>query len=327
MRTGAAAGHAGYFHEAAFYRSDDELLDIVVPFLRDGVAAGEPTIVTFAERNAELVRSALPGDCGVRFLAGADQYARPASCIRAYRSLFAREVAAGAGQIRVVGDVPHPGLGMPWHGWARYEAAINHAYDQFPIWGMCPYDTRITPDDVLAEVARTHPHVATPDGVHRRNGDFQDPAAFLAQRAAAPPDPLQARPPALVLRDPSPADARHAVAALAADPPLPAGAPEDLALAVSEVVTNALEHGGRPCSLRAWRNADRVVVVVHDRGPGPADPFAGLMPAAHAGSLDGGFGLWIASLVCDEVAFTTGPDGFTACLVVGRPHVPAPVGG
>ena len=34
MRTGAAAGHRGYFHETAFYSSAEEFLAIVVPFDR-----------------------------------------------------------------------------------------------------------------------------------------------------------------------------------------------------------------------------------------------------------------------------------------------------
>jgi hypothetical protein len=40
VRTGAAAGHRGYFHETAFYSSDEEFLAIVVPFL-EGSDAGD----------------------------------------------------------------------------------------------------------------------------------------------------------------------------------------------------------------------------------------------------------------------------------------------
>ena len=50
MRSGAAAGHPGYFHETAFYGSDDEFVDIVAPFVRDGIAAGEPTVVACGPR-------------------------------------------------------------------------------------------------------------------------------------------------------------------------------------------------------------------------------------------------------------------------------------
>jgi hypothetical protein len=72
LRTGAAAGHRGYFHEAVCYDSADHLLAVVVPFLLGGVAAGEPTVVSLGERNAALVRAALPADSGVEFLTGGD---------------------------------------------------------------------------------------------------------------------------------------------------------------------------------------------------------------------------------------------------------------
>ena len=51
-----------------------------------------------------------------------------------------------------------------WDWWCRYESAVNDAYDEFPLWGLCTYDTRTTPAAVLADVARTHPTFVTADG-------------------------------------------------------------------------------------------------------------------------------------------------------------------
>lgn len=159
MRSGAAAGHRGYFHETAFYDSDDEFLALIVPFFTDGLAAGEPVVSAFAPANQQLVRDAFGPGTGICYLGGETQYLRPAGAIRRYRDLFAGYVAEGARQIRVAGDVPHPGTGASWDWWARYEATVNHAYDDFPVWGICPYDTRTAPEHVLADVRRTHPHV------------------------------------------------------------------------------------------------------------------------------------------------------------------------
>ena len=69
MRTGAAAGHHCYLHEAVYYGSDQELLDVAVPFLQGGIEAGEPTLVGFGAANTHLVRAALP-NAPIRFLAG-----------------------------------------------------------------------------------------------------------------------------------------------------------------------------------------------------------------------------------------------------------------
>jgi hypothetical protein len=45
MRTGAARGHTGHFHEAGFYRSDAEFGALIVPFAEEGIAVGEPVIL------------------------------------------------------------------------------------------------------------------------------------------------------------------------------------------------------------------------------------------------------------------------------------------
>ncbi|OZV83984.1 transcriptional regulator [Micromonospora echinospora] len=318
MRTGAAAGHLGYFHEAVCYDSDEDLVAVVLPFLLSGIAAGEPTLVSLNERRSELVRSALPADSAVRFLDGGDIYSRPAAAIRSYRQMLADHVAAGAGQIRIVGEVPAAGLNSTWDWWARYESAINHAYDEFPLWSMCVYDRRVTPAPVLADVLRTHPRVALPDGRRLTSGTYTDPLVYLTEPRPARPDPIQYTPPLVELVGPTPARARAAV--YDADRGhLPPDDVENLVVAVSETVTNALRHGREPVTLRLWSGPDRIVVSVHDGGEGPKDPFAGLLPAGDG--TNGGLGLWITHQSCNHVAMHRGPDGFTVRLTGGNAHV------
>jgi hypothetical protein len=156
---GARTDGSGYLHEAVLYDSDEEFLGVVVPFLQEGVAVGEPCLVALGASSTRLVRAAVGNTSGLTFLD--DRYDRPASVIRSNRDLFAAHVADGASRIRVASEVPHPGVGAPWDGWARYEAAVNDGYAEFPLWGLCAYDTRITPASVLDDVARTHPHLAT----------------------------------------------------------------------------------------------------------------------------------------------------------------------
>jgi anti-sigma regulatory factor (Ser/Thr protein kinase) len=311
MRSGAAAGHTGYFHEAAFYSSDEELLDLVVPFLEAGIAAGEPTLMAFGPANEELVRSAMDLS-GVTVLPGHEQYLRPAVAIRNYQEALAGYVAEGAQQIRAVGDVPHPGYGEPWDWWSRYEAVINRAYDDFPIWGLCPYDTRIAPEHVLADVLHTHPNLATADGRHVRNDEYQDPLGFLPPWREAPrPEPDG--PPQAELTDPSAAEARQAVRVALARTTIDPERAEDFVMAVSETVTNAFVHGKPPLRLRIWREPDRAVVTVTDAGDGPADPFAGLVAARESRSA--GVGLWMAHQICRHVALYGDDEGFVVRLV------------
>lgn len=317
MRTGAAAGHDGYYHEAVCYNSDEELLAVVVPFLLGGVAAGEPTLVSFGERNSALLRAALPADSGVSFLSGGDVYCRPSAAIRSYRQMLAAHVADGAGQIRIVGELPPAVFGATWDWWARYESAINDAYDAFPLWSMCAYDTRITPAPVLDDVARTHPRFATADGRHLPSEAYTEPRAYLSENRPIALDPLQRTPPIIELINPSAARARRAVRE-ADRGRLPADEVEDLVLAVSEVVSNAHRHGRMPIRVHFWTGHDRIVVTVSDGGTGPEDPFAGLLPASN-GSVTG-HGLWITYQSCNHVAMNRGSDAFTLRLTAGNPH-------
>lgn len=315
VRTGAAAGHRGHFHEAVWYSTDDELLAVVVPFLLGGAEAGEPTVVALGTRAAGLVRDALPAGAAVDYLAGDDMYVRPASAIRSYRRLLADHVAGGARQIRVVGELAE--FGRTWDWWARYESAVNHAYDDFPLWSMCAYDARITPAVVLEDVARTHPRFAVPGGGRVPSPSYVEPDAFLGEPRPPVPDPLQAGPPVVELVDPTPFQARRAVHDVDRGQ-LPRIDVDYLVVAVSETVTNALRYGRPPVVLRAWAGEDRIVVTVGDRGEGPQNPFAGLLPAAD--DAPGGRGLWITHQACSHVVAGRTAEGWTIRLTAGNPH-------
>lgn len=318
MRTGAACGHRGYYHETAFYRSDDELRAIVVPFALDGLAAGEPTVLAFGPHNTDVVGRALGDRPGLTVLIADLQYARPAVTIRTYRELFATLVAEGATQIRVVGDVPHPGTGASWDAWVRYEAIVNEAFDEFPIWGLCPYDLRVTPDDVIADVVRTHPHIATVDGGHHRNDRFEEPHGFLRSRPQPGTDPVELTPADETLVDPSPTAVRRAAQAAARSAGLATDDAEGLVLSLSELAANAARHGRPPVTARLWGAPGRVTATITDTGPGPADPAVGLLPTRGELGL-GGRGLWIAHQLCRDVALRRDDDGFTVRLTAGAP--------
>jgi anti-sigma regulatory factor (Ser/Thr protein kinase) len=248
----------------------------------------------------------------IRFLPGADQYARPARAIREYQHLFTELVRDGAEQIRVVGDVPHPGTGGRWDEWVRYEAAVNRAYDSFPVWGMCPYDTRTAPADVLDDVWATHPHVATVDG-HLANPRYRDPAGVVRGR---PPAPLATGVPAGALASPTAADARRAARAAGQTAALDPVRLSDLVLIASELVTNAHVHGRSPVTMELWTTPGRVLLAVTDAGPGPDDPLAGLQDP---GLTPDGRGLWLTHQLADEVAHHVTPYGFTISAAVSAP--------
>lgn len=312
MSTGVRAGHT---HEALLYRSDEEFLDRTVPFLRDGLAAGEPTVVSLGEERGALLRDGLGDDAArVSFLSGGAQYHRPSSAIDAYRDLLSRHVLAGAPQVRVLGELPAEATVATWSWWARYEAAVNLAYDAFPVRTMCSYDARTVRGEVLDDVRSTHPYLSTPTG-SAVNPDFVAAEEFLA-RPAGGVDPLEATPPSAELVDPQPAAARSAAREAGGASGCTAAEVRDFVAAVSEAVTNALQHGRPPVQLRLWAAADRLVATVTDQGTGPSDPLAGLVRDT-AGARQG-VGLWMAHQSCDHVVLGNDPDAFTVRLVVGE---------
>ena len=191
----------------------------------------------------------------------------------------------------------------------RYEAAVNTVWDDFPVWGLCLYDTANSPAVVLDAAERTHPRIVSPSGTRRANGRFQQLADFQALPPV--PDPLEQTTPIIELVDRSAAEVRGALIQIGlgrvADTIL-----DDLLLGVTVAVSNALAHGRPPATVRIWAAPDRIVISVHDQGRGPADPLAGLVPPRGTATL--GLGLWVINQLDIDVALKHADDGFTIRL-------------
>lgn len=67
---------------------------------------------------------------------------------------------------------------------------------------------------------------------------------------------------------------------------------------------------------RIWAASGRMLVHVHDTGPGPADPLAGLVPA-WAGQGYHRSGLWLIRMLDLDTTLIRSSDGFTVRLATG----------
>jgi len=139
--------------------SDAEFRALIVPFAEQGIAAGEPVILGYDDQKSGLLRSWLTDPSAVEFIGDTTLYATPARAIATYRRLFETRLAADAGQIRIAGDVPHPGNGRRFEEWDRYESAVNTVWQDFPVWGLRLYDTTTAPAAVLDIAERIHPRI------------------------------------------------------------------------------------------------------------------------------------------------------------------------
>jgi anti-sigma regulatory factor (Ser/Thr protein kinase) len=221
----------------------------------------------------------------------------------------------GAGQIRIAGEVPHPGNGGRFEGWDRYESAVNLVWQDFPVWGRCLYDTATTPAPVVEVVERTHPRIVFPSGDRRESHCYQDALVFEGLPYAL--DPLEDSSPLVELISRPAADARQALARIARGR-VPDMALHDLLIGVTEAVTNAQRYGRPPATVRIWAASGRIVVTVHDTGRGPADRLAGLIPAPTS-DRGLGLGLWVMHQLDIDVALHA-DNGFTVRLR----HLPDP---
>ena len=314
MSTGSTS-RPRHVHEVGFYSHDAEFRALIVPFVEEAVAAGQPVIIGYDDRKASLLRSWLSDPAAVIFIADNSLYATPARAIASYWKMFEKHIAAGATQIRIAGDVPHEGNGGRFAGWDCYESAINTVWDRFPVWSRCLYDATTAAPSVLDTAARTHPRTVLPSGQFLDNDRYQPPADF--QPLPSDPDPLERCVPALEMTDPSPAQIRRAVTSIGHGQ-IPAAVLQDLEIGVSEAVSNGWRHGSPPVTARIWAASGRILVHIHDTGPGPAGPVAGLLPAWANEECDRGGGLWLIHMLDIDSALIWSADGFTVRLSTER---------
>ena len=305
-----------YVHDALFHDSPADLVDVAVPFLLDGLAAGDAAVVATSPRTADVLRDAVDGDPRVHVLDHGDVYrARTPTAIRTFRALAEQRATQSGGRVRVVGEVDFGPSERDWLEWQRYESVINRALADWPLWGLCVFDTQRLPDPLLEAARQTHPGVVGRSG-RERNPRFVAPADYL-RSLPFPEEPLEATTPRLSV--PAATDyigLRHAVAAELAGIPAPRDLVEDFLLAVDEMTSNAVRHGRAPVSLDLWAGTDRVVCSIRDRGTGLDDPFAGYGPAHGEDLSRGGMGLWLARQMCDHVDISSTPVGTQVRLTV-----------
>jgi anti-sigma regulatory factor (Ser/Thr protein kinase) len=295
-----------FAHVALLYEGEQEFLEQSLSFIRDGLAADEPVFVVVQGPKAELLRQELNGGAdGVLFADMAEVGGNPARIIPAWQEFVA---------VHEVDGRPARGIGEPIspHRTAdeliecqRHESLLNLALaDARAFTLLCPYDAQALEEPVIEEALRSHPHVM------RRNGSRPSPSYRGLDAIAAPFDaPLPEPPPSaeeLVVDRESLVAARHRVSHLAAAAGFSRAKTSDLVLAVNEVLTNSVRHGGGRGLLRIWQEDGSLVCEIADAGR-IEDPLVDRRrPLADQ---SGGRGLWMANQLCDLMQLRSFPDG------------------
>ncbi|MEU4095762.1 anti-sigma factor RsbA family regulatory protein [Streptomyces sp. NPDC026673] len=303
-----------FVHPALFYRNTREYTAGTVPFLLDGIAAGEPVAVAVPPPRLALLRTALgPSGAGVRWIDMERAGRNPGRIIPDVLRAFADTHPDG--RVRIVGEPVWPGrTALEYPACAQHEALINLAFAGRPVTILCPYDAALLEASVLAEARATHPAVV--DG-----GREERSARYAPRRVVAAHNRLPERPSGVLafgFTEPELADARHIATAEARRLGLDGERLAEFSLAAGELITNSVLHGGGSGVVSVWSEGGpdgQVVCEVRDRGH-LADPLAGRRPASR--DLPHGRGLLMVNRLADLVRQRTGGDGTTIRFYMRR---------
>jgi anti-sigma regulatory factor (Ser/Thr protein kinase) len=299
---------AGYRHEAFFYANHEQFLEGTGKFTREALAAGEPILVVLEDSKLDALRRELGREAGrVLFADMAEVGLNPARIIPAWQDFVATHGAPGR-RIWGIGEPISPARSSAeLVECQRHEALLNVVFSDPAFSLLCPYDTATLGPAVLEQARRNHPFLREA-GVSCASADFPG----VASLAAPFDDPLPPRPATAASLDFEVDDLRY-VRLLVGSEAKAFGLSDqrtaDLVLAVDEIATNSLLHGGGRGSVWVWRAAAAVICEVQDEGR-IEDPLAGRRRPSPESI--GGRGLWIANQLCELVQVRT----FSSCSVV-----------
>ena len=307
MAVSSSAAVDSFRHEALLYSNHSEFLAGTVPFIREGLSAGEAILVVEPADKISLLRAVLGTDSeGVHFADMGAVGANPALIIPAWQEFTTTNGLQGR-RMRGIGE-PIFSARRPAEliECQRHEALLNVAFDKgLPWWLLCPYDISVLSPAVINEARRSHPYVR--DGSTSLTNGERGIGNWAAPYEAPLPPPPHERHILPITLDRLHA-ARDLVGAEAARGGLPRDRVADLVAAANEVATNSVRHGGEPSVLRVWRSDDAIVCEISDRGHIERPLADREKPGA---DLKASRGLWLANHLCDLVQIQSSPGATT----------------
>jgi len=289
----ASSGPPRLQHSAGYHSSRAHLLEQLLPLAEAALGRGETLALAVHPDTDGALRAALGRDADVHTL-GHPADVGSGQTVAVTRARELRELTR-SGPVSVLVEHQSELDGPDGAFWTELDAAVNVALAELPVRLTCFYPEMPLHQCVLDGAWHNHPHVLV-DGELRRNPRHRGPRDVLTEHPVAPPLLLGVPDLTVAFRSWQLQDVRSAVRLVAEAAGFTEDRVDDVVLAVNEVATNAVEHGGPAGELHLWATASGLVCEVHDGGT-LTDPLPG-MASPHP-SEPRGRGLWIARQVCD----------------------------
>ncbi|MEB3033197.1 sensor histidine kinase [[Mycobacterium] nativiensis] len=309
MRTADDYDHGSFSHIALFYRSAQEYLDYLVPFIADGVAAGLPVLVAVPEPNLSLLRAALAGIAGRAEPVTLTDMGRvgrnPGHILGGVLGTFAEQHPSGP--VRMIDEPVWNGRSKAeYAACVQHEALLNRAFNGRDITVQCPYDAMHLDSDSLAEAEITHPRLGNAGHADRTSPGFAPDSAWARYNKPLPSSTTAASYTLHGLTDL--AGARAFAARYTRWFGFSPSGIADMELIVNELTSNGLQHGRGPCTLLLWEASGQLICQVRSSGH-LTDPMAGHWPIIREGAR--GRGLFVVNATADLVRVHIAATGTT----------------
>jgi anti-sigma regulatory factor (Ser/Thr protein kinase) len=304
-----------FCHEALFYGGDEEFLAGTLPFIHEAVATGEPILIAVSDAKIGLLEANLNGRPGtVRFEDITRIGRNPARILPLWHQFVGDHAIAGR-PVRGIGEPVLTGRSPAELIECEHnESLLNLAFADAPEWRlMCPYDTEAVDASVIEAAERSHPFIVE-GGVVRPNDAYLAPDQGPGPLDDPLPEPSR-EPVEMSFALDSLNQLRRFAYGQARSAELDAERAANFVLALSEVATNSVRHGGGGGTARVWREPDALVCDVTDDGHIESPLVGRSRPAPTQVE---GRGLWLVNQLCDLVQIRSSASGSVVRLYVRR---------
>jgi anti-sigma regulatory factor (Ser/Thr protein kinase) len=296
---------AGFVHSALIYRSEEEYLAGIVPFVDGGLGLGQPVMVVVPGNNLAALRDALDDAAADVVLQDMTKVGRNPSRIVGNVANFAAKHPDQ--RVRMVGEIVWPGrTAEEYPACVQVEALSNTLLESCNVTALCPYNAGQLDESALADACATHPRVQQDGSPSTPSPDYAPDEAIARHN-----QPLSINKAAVTYTVGEFADL-SAARSFAADYANRAGLSQDgiadLQLIASELATNSLQHAATACRLALWHHDQHLICEARDNGE-LDDPLAGHWPPTPGAA--NGRGLFLVNSMADLVRTHTSAAGTT----------------